>query len=118
MIPITAILDFTVPKGLHLNVSKSPNALFKTTYSMTAMPSLSGSVGYIFTSCDLDVKSSRDVRFKNMIDRFMVYDQPRVPEAKEEEWLAGERVDTRGKPNEQHVHSNILTCFVRLSALR
>ncbi|KAG9219197.1 hypothetical protein CCMSSC00406_0001607 [Pleurotus cornucopiae] len=91
----SAILDFTVPKGLHLNVSKSPNALFKTTYSMTAMPSLSGSVGYIFTSCDLDVKSSRDVRFKNMIDRFMVYDQPRVPEAKEEEWLAGERVDTR-----------------------
>ncbi|KAF4574773.1 Mitochondrial distribution and morphology protein 10 [Pleurotus pulmonarius] len=91
----SAILDFTVPKGLHLNVSKSPNALFKTTYSMTAMPSLSGSVGYIFTSCDLDVKSSRDVRFKNMIDRFMVYDQPRVPEAKEEEWLAGERIDTR-----------------------
>ncbi|KAK7061549.1 mitochondrial distribution and morphology protein 10 [Favolaschia claudopus] len=90
-----AILDFTVPRGLHLSVSKSPNSLFKTTYSMNAMPSLNGSVGYIFTSCDLDVKTSGDVRFKDMIERFRVYDQPRRPEGKEEEWLAGERVDKR-----------------------
>ncbi|KAJ7499132.1 mitochondrial distribution and morphology protein 10 [Mycena latifolia] len=90
-----AILDFTVPRGLHLSVSKSPNSLFKTTYSMNAMPSLNGSVGYIFTSCDLDVKASGNVRFKDMIERFKVYDQPRRPEAKEEEWLAGERVDKR-----------------------
>ncbi|KAF7352965.1 Mitochondrial distribution and morphology protein 10 [Mycena venus] len=90
-----AILDFTVPKGLHLSVSKSPNSLFKTTYSMNAMPSLNGSVGYIFTSCDLDVKTSGNVRFKDMIERFRVYDQPRRPEGKEEEWLAGERVDKR-----------------------
>lgn len=91
-----AILDFTVPRGLHFSVSKSPNALFKTTYSMTAMPSLNGSVGYIFTSCPLDVKSSGNVRFKDMIERFKVYDQPRRPEAKDEEWLAGEKVHNRG----------------------
>ncbi|KAK0490628.1 mitochondrial distribution and morphology protein 10 [Armillaria novae-zelandiae] len=90
-----AILDFTVPKGLHLSISKSPNALFKTTYSMNAMPSLNGSVGYIFTSCDLNVKGSGDIRFKDMIERFRVYDQPRRPEGKEDEWLAGQRVDTR-----------------------
>ncbi|KAL0949595.1 hypothetical protein HGRIS_009643 [Hohenbuehelia grisea] len=90
-----AILDFAVPHGLHLSISKSPNAMFKTAYSMTAMPSLSGSVGYIFTSCDLDVQTSGNVRFKNMIDRFKVYDRPRRPEPKEEVWLAGERVDTR-----------------------
>ncbi|KAF9057398.1 mitochondrial distribution and morphology protein 10 [Panaeolus papilionaceus] len=90
-----AILDFTVPRGLHFSVSKSPNALFKTTYSMTAMPSLNGSVGYIFTSCPLDVKSSGNVRFKDMIERFKVYDQPRRPEAKDEEWLAGEKVHNR-----------------------
>ncbi|KAG6911656.1 Mitochondrial distribution and morphology protein 10 [Tephrocybe rancida] len=62
---------------------------------MTAMPSLNGSVGYIFTSCDLDVKGSGNVQFKNMIERFRVYDQPRRPEGKEEEWAGGERVDTR-----------------------
>ncbi|KAI0068901.1 mitochondrial distribution and morphology protein 10 [Artomyces pyxidatus] len=90
-----AILDFTVPRGLHFSISKSPNTLFQTTYSMNALPSLNGSVGYIFTSCDLDVKGSRDVRFKDMIDRFKVYDQPRRPVGKEEVFLGGERVDTR-----------------------
>ncbi|KAL0574325.1 Mitochondrial distribution and morphology protein 10 [Marasmius crinis-equi] len=92
---VLAILDFTVPNGIHLSMSKSPNSLFKTTYSMNAIPSLNGSVGYIFTSCDLDIKSSGHVPFKNMIERFKVYDRPRRPEGKGEEWLAGERVDTR-----------------------
>jgi mitochondrial distribution and morphology protein 10 len=63
---------------------------------MNAMPSLNGSVGYIFSSCELDVKSSADVRFKDVVEHFKVYDQPRRPEGKPEEWLAGERVDTRG----------------------
>ncbi len=92
-----ALLDFSVPRGLHFSISKSPNPLFKTSYSMNALPSLNGSVGYIFTSCNLDVKASGDVRFKDMVDRFKVFDQPRRPEGKEEEWLGGERVDTRGK---------------------
>ncbi len=92
-----AILDFSVPRGLNFSISKAPNSLFKTSYSMTALPSLHGSVGYIFTSCDLDIKSSGNVRVKDMVDRFKVYDQPRRPEGKEEEWLAGERVDTRGE---------------------
>jgi mitochondrial distribution and morphology protein 10 len=67
---------------------------------MNAMPSLNGSVGYIFTSCNLDVKNSGNVRFKDMIERFKVYDQPRRPEGRTEEWLAGERVDSRGMPSE------------------
>lgn len=45
------------------------------------------------------MKSSGSVRFKDMVERFKVYDQPRRPEGKEEEWLAGERADTRGKPS-------------------
>lgn len=64
---------------------------------MNALPSLNGSIGYIFTSCDLDVKNSSDVRVKDLVDRFKVYDQPRRPEGKPEEWLAGERVNTRGE---------------------
>ncbi|EPT02735.1 hypothetical protein FOMPIDRAFT_1059024 [Fomitopsis schrenkii] len=90
-----AILDFTVPRGLHFSISKSPSPLFKNTYSMNALPSLNGSVGYIFTSCNLDVKGSGDVRFKDMVDHFKVHDLPRRPEGKDEEWLAGERADTR-----------------------
>ncbi|KAI9467260.1 mitochondrial distribution and morphology protein 10 [Lactarius psammicola] len=90
-----AVLDFSVPRGLHFSISKSPNTLFQTTYSMNALPSLNGSVGYIFTSCELDIKSSKNVRFKDMVDRFKVYDQPLRPIPKPEEFLAGERVDTR-----------------------
>ena len=63
---------------------------------MDALPSLHGSIGYIFTSCELDVQNSRNVQLKDMVERFKVYSQPRQPEGKEEEWLAGERVDTRG----------------------
>ncbi|KAJ7638622.1 mitochondrial distribution and morphology protein 10 [Roridomyces roridus] len=68
-----AILDFTVPRGLHLSQCHLST----------------GSVGYIFTSCDLNVGDSGNVRFKDMVERFRVYDQPRRPEGKEEEWLAG-----------------------------
>ena len=93
---LLALLDFAVPRGLHFSISKSPNTLFQTTYSMNALPSLNGSVGYIFTSCDLDIKSSKNVRFKELVDRFKVYDQPRRPISKDMEFLAGERVDSRG----------------------
>jgi mitochondrial distribution and morphology protein 10 len=64
---------------------------------MNALPSLNGSVGYIFTSCDLNLQSSSDVWLKDVVERFKVYDLPRKPEGKSEEWLGGERVDTRGK---------------------
>jgi len=75
----TAILDFTVPRGLNFTISKAPNSLFNTTYSLNALPSLNGSVGYIFTSCDLNLLKSGTVRFKDMVDRFKVYDQQRQP---------------------------------------
>ncbi|KIL68329.1 hypothetical protein M378DRAFT_158874 [Amanita muscaria Koide BX008] len=91
----SAILDFTIPRGLNVSVSKSPNAHFKTTYAINAMPYLHGSVGYIYTSCDLNVRSSANAQFKDVIDCFKIYDQPHKPDAKEEEWLAGERVDIR-----------------------
>ncbi|KZW04042.1 mitochondrial distribution and morphology protein 10 [Exidia glandulosa HHB12029] len=91
----TAILDFNVPRGLHINISKSPNALFKTTYSMNALPTLNGSVGYIFTSCEVNIPSSQDVRFKDTIERFKVFDQPRRPEPRDEVWQQGRRVDAR-----------------------
>ncbi|KAL5476510.1 MDM10_1 [Sanghuangporus weigelae] len=73
-----ALLDFTVPKGLQFSISKAPNALFRTPYPMNALPSLNGSVGYIFSTCELDLRNSGN-----------------RPEDKEEEWLGGERVDCR-----------------------
>lgn len=85
---------------------------------MNALPSLNGSVGYIFTSCDLDVKNSADVRVKDMVDRFKVYEQPRRPEGKPEEWLAGERVDTRGKCQLEILQKSTDSVNLRLLAVR
>ena len=64
---------------------------------MNALPTLNGSIGYVFTTCDLNMRGSRDVRLKDITERFKIYDSPRRPEGKPEQWLAGERVDTRGK---------------------
>lgn len=96
---VLALLDFTVPKGLQFSISKAPNSQFRTTYAMNALPSLNGSVGYIFTTCDLALKSSGDVRFKDIVDRFKIYGVPKPPEGKPEVFLAGKRVDTRGMHN-------------------
>ncbi|KAG8836224.1 5'-3' exoribonuclease 2 [Serendipita sp. 399] len=92
---IEPILDFQVPRGLHFHVSKSPNPVFKTTYSLNALPNLNGSLGYIFTSCDLGLESSADVYLHEIVQHFKVYDQPRAPEPRPEVWLGGERVDQR-----------------------
>lgn len=92
-----AILDFQVPRGVQFHISKSPHSLFNTTYSMNALPNLNGSVGYIFTTADLSMRASQDVRLKDIMERFKIYDLPRRPEGKMEQWLDGERIDTRGK---------------------
>ena len=74
---------------------------------MNALPSLTGSVGYIFSSCDLSLKDSGSIRFKDVVDRFKVHELPKRPEGKPEEWLAGKRVDTRGM---SHYFSTMRVC--------
>jgi mitochondrial distribution and morphology protein 10 len=64
---------------------------------MNALPSLNGSVGYIFSSRELELQNSKDIRLKDVIERFKIYDLPRRPEGKPEQWLGGERVDTAGE---------------------
>lgn len=63
---------------------------------MNALPNLNGSIGYIFTTADLNMRASRDVRLKDTLERFKIYDLPRRSEGKPEQWLDGERVDTTG----------------------
>jgi distribution and morphology protein 10 len=63
---------------------------------MNALPALNGSIGYVFTTCDLKMSGSRDIRLKDITERFKIYDLPRRPEGTPEQWLAGKRVDTRG----------------------
>ncbi|KAF8709130.1 Mitochondrial distribution and morphology protein 10, partial [Rhizoctonia solani] len=90
-----AILDFTVPRGVHFSISKSANASFNTSYAMNALPTLNGSIGYIFTSCDLELKHSATVPFKDVVDRFVIHDRPRRPIGKEEIFLGGRNINAK-----------------------
>lgn len=112
-----AILDFSVPSGVHFHISKAPNDLFNTTYSMNALPTLNGSIGYVFTTSDLKMRASRDVRLKDVMERFKIYDLPRRPEGKQEEWLDGERVDTRGQSDSPNLMNQTTSVSSRLSTL-
>ncbi|CAE7233783.1 unnamed protein product [Rhizoctonia solani] len=60
---------------------------------MNALPTLNGSIGYIFTSCDLDLKQSSSVPFKEVVDRFVIHDRPHRPSWKEEVFLGGRNIN-------------------------
>ncbi|KAJ1926325.1 Mitochondrial distribution and morphology protein 10 [Tieghemiomyces parasiticus] len=50
-----AILDFTPPNGFTFLVSKAPTAYFKSSYLLQTYPLFSGSLGYLFTSEELNL---------------------------------------------------------------
>lgn len=67
-----ALLDFYTPLGLSLYLSKMPTPQFKPSYTLSALPSLNGSIGYLYTSKPLDVGTSATVDFQDMVDRFRI----------------------------------------------
>ncbi|KAG1179084.1 hypothetical protein G6F70_006007 [Rhizopus microsporus] len=72
-----ALLDFYTPKGLSLVVSKLPTPYFKPSYTLTVLPTLNGSLGYLYTSRELDIGTSATVDFQDLIDRFrIIVDEP------------------------------------------
>lgn len=62
------MLDFTVPHGISLVMSKLPSPVFKPSYTIDALPSLNGSIGYLYTSRPLDVDTSATVDFKETLN--------------------------------------------------
>ncbi|KAF6767308.1 Protein of unknown function DUF3722 [Kalmanozyma brasiliensis GHG001] len=93
----SSILDFAVPTGLSLSISASPTPPFFTTYRLGALPNLRAGIGYIYASTQEPVdfgKSSKDVRLKEVIERFRIVEaSPRrnAPARGQKYWLAGER---------------------------
>ncbi|CAO3589755.1 unnamed protein product [Absidia cylindrospora] len=66
------LLDFYTPRGLSLHLAKLPTSQFKPSYTMNALPSLNGSIGYLFTSDPLDIGTSGTVDFQDMVDQFRI----------------------------------------------
>lgn len=67
-----ALLDFHTPRGLSLVISKLPTPQFKPSYTLNALPTLNGSLGYLYTSRPLEIGTSATVDFQEMIDRFRI----------------------------------------------
>jgi distribution and morphology protein 10 len=65
-----SLLDFHTPRGLSLVLSKLPTPQFKPSYTLNALPTLNGSIGYLYTSRPLDIGTSATVDFQDMVDRF------------------------------------------------
>lgn len=99
-----SVLDFAIPNGLSLSISASPSPPFFTTYRLRALPTLTGALGYVFASIeDNDGNprplslggSSREIRFKELVERFRIIDSPRRPAGKDHVWQGGRRIDRR-----------------------
>ncbi|KAJ2963766.1 hypothetical protein NQZ79_g1326 [Umbelopsis isabellina] len=73
-----SLLDFSVPHGISMVMSKLPTPVFKPSYTIDALPSLNGSIGYLYTSRSLDVDTSATVDFKDTLARIRPY-QPITP---------------------------------------
>ncbi|ORX50823.1 hypothetical protein DM01DRAFT_1324559, partial [Hesseltinella vesiculosa] len=68
-----SLLDFYTPVGLSLHLAKLPTQHFKPSYTMNALPSLNGSISYLFTSRPLHVGTSATVDFHEVVDQFIAH---------------------------------------------
>ncbi|KAI7865686.1 hypothetical protein BDF14DRAFT_1822312 [Spinellus fusiger] len=64
------ILKFYTPNGISLHLSRLPTPQFKPSYTLNALPSLNGSIGYLYTSRPLDIGTSTTVHFQRVVDCF------------------------------------------------
>ncbi|CAG8519285.1 15018_t:CDS:2 [Acaulospora morrowiae] len=77
-----AILDFDPPRGLNFEISKIQTSVFKSSYTMNALPSLNGSIGYLYTSRPLMVEPSSHLNFVEIVDRFHINNPPQLMSTK------------------------------------
>nr|ASF90197.1 hypothetical protein SPAR05282 [Bartheletia paradoxa] len=91
-----AILSPPSPPGLTLHLSALPTPHFGSSYTLTALPLLKGSLGYVFSSReDLGIKNSEKVELEEMVERFGVGKVGGGKDERREVWMGGERCDGR-----------------------
>ncbi|CAG8433833.1 9596_t:CDS:10 [Ambispora gerdemannii] len=109
-----AILDFKTPFGFTFTLSKMPTPLFKSSYCMNALPTLSGSIGYLFTSRPLLVDPSVRVPFEEVVDRFNIYYSP---QNEQQNLLENDDQENRVKIKDYLLFARMYIPTTRLEAL-
>lgn len=92
------LLNFTIPRGFSVTVSSQPTSNSFTSYTLSDLGFVSGSISYLYTSKPLiHIKPSSEINLKEVIAGYKVLE----PLSKQEDskyweiWQNGIRVDTR-----------------------
>lgn len=98
--PQTALLDFHTPRGLNLHLSSLSSPNFATSYTLSNLGVVDGSISYLYSSLPLtNVHKSRDVDLHDVVQGYRQLRHLIAPETKRfwEVWQGGVRVDKRGQ---------------------
>lgn len=94
------LIHFNIPRGFNVTVSSQPTDHSFTSYTLSDLGFVSGSITYLYTSKPLvDIKTSREICLKDAIAGYKILE----PLKKQEDpmywevWKNGVRIDTRGK---------------------
>jgi distribution and morphology protein 10 len=94
----TALLDFSTPHGLRLNISSLPTPNIATSYTLSTTGFVDGSLSYLYSSLPLHIpSSSQSLSLHSLIRGYRHINPPRAPEEDYlwEIWHRGMRVDRR-----------------------
>ncbi|RPB29772.1 hypothetical protein L211DRAFT_776273 [Terfezia boudieri ATCC MYA-4762] len=93
-----ALLDFHTPRGLNLHLSSLSSPNFATSYSLTNLGVVDGSISYLYSSLPLtNVHKSRNVYLHDVVQGYRQLRHLVAPSEARfwEVWQGGVRVDTR-----------------------
>lgn len=91
-------IDFEIPQGVNLTVSAQSSQNSCTSYSLSNLEFVSGSLSYLFTTTPLlNIQSTKNVSLQDVVTSYKVLEPLREPaDAKYwEVWQGGMRVDVR-----------------------
>lgn len=92
------LIDFPIPNGVSLNVSSQSSDNSCTSYRLSNLGLVNGSIAYLYSSADLKgVKSSKDITLQQAVAGYKLLNPLRDPsnELFAQRWLAGSRIDSK-----------------------
>ena len=93
-----ALLEFPTPNGLSLNLSSLSSPNFATSYSLSSVGMLDGSLSYLYSSLPLNIASkSNDIPLRHIVSGYRQLQELRRPDEPWwwEVWHDGKRIDKR-----------------------
>lgn len=100
LLTVVDLIDFSLPKGFNVTFSSQPTPTSCTSYTLSNLGVVQGSISYLYTTKPLqDIATSKDISLHDAITGYRVLQPLKKPEDPMywEVWQDGKRVDTRGE---------------------